>query len=201
VFDIVQIILLIRAQPELISKPTHHIAEEDLIKALTSRDRSALSYLYDHYSGALYGVIIRIVKKETIAEEVLQDVFIKIWERFNSYNAAKGKLFTWMLNIARNQAIDKTRSKEISNEQKTSGIEKVVSRIDQQEFSETPVEGIGLKELLKKLPEEQKFVVEYLYFQGYSQSELAEEFNIPLGTVKTRLRLAMQHLRTTLGLK
>jgi RNA polymerase sigma factor (sigma-70 family) len=106
-----------------------------------------------------------------------------------------------MLNIARNQAIDKTRSKEISNEQKTSGIEKVVSRIDQQEFSETPVEGIGLKELLKKLPEEQKFVVEYLYFQGYSQSELAEEFNIPLGTVKTRLRLAMQHLRTTLGLK
>ena len=160
-----------------------------------------MSYLYDHYAGALYGVIIRIVKKETVAEEVLQDVFIKVWERFNSYDAGKGKLFTWMLNIARNQAIDKIRSKEISNEQKTSGIENVVSRIDQEEFSETPVEGIGLKELLKRLPAEQKFVVEYLYFQGYSQSELAEEFNIPLGTVKTRLRLAMQHLRTTLGLK
>jgi RNA polymerase sigma factor (sigma-70 family) len=184
-----------------ISKTTHHIAEQDLIKALSSKDRAALSYLYDHYSGALYGVILRIVRKESIAEEVLQDVFIKIWERFHSYDAAKGKLFTWMLNIARNQAIDKTRSKEISNEQKTSGIENVVSRIDRREFNETAVDGIGLTEVLKKLPEEQKFVVEYLYFQGYSQSELAEEFNIPLGTVKTRLRLAMQHLRTTLGLK
>lgn len=184
-----------------ISKSTHHITEHDLIKGLASKDRSALAYLYDHYSGALFGVILRIVKKETIAEEVLQDVFVKIWERFHSYDAGKGKLFTWMLNIARNQAIDKTRSKEISNEQKTSGIENLVNRIDRQEFGETPVEGIGLKDLLTKLPDEQKFVVEYLYFQGYSQSELAEEFNIPLGTVKTRLRLAMQHLRTTLGLK
>jgi RNA polymerase sigma factor (sigma-70 family) len=149
----------------------------------------------------LYGVIFRVVKKEGIAEEVLQDVFIKIWDKFDSYDASKGKLFTWMLNIARNQAIDKTRSKEISKEQKTSGIENVVSRIDNEEYVEQRIEGIGVKEILKNLPEEQKFVVEYLYFQGYSQSELAEEFNIPLGTVKTRLRLAMQHLRSTLGVK
>jgi RNA polymerase sigma-70 factor (ECF subfamily) len=146
-------------------------------------------------------VIFRILKKEEIAEEVLQDVFIKIWDRFDNYDASKGKLFTWMLNIARNQAIDKTRSKEISKEQKTSGIENVVSRIDSEEYVEQRVEGIGVKDILKNLPQEQKFVVEYLYFQGYSQSELAEEFNIPLGTVKTRLRLAMQQLRTTLGVK
>jgi RNA polymerase sigma-70 factor (ECF subfamily) len=146
-------------------------------------------------------VIFRILKKEEIAEEVLQDVFIKIWDRFDNYDASKGKLFTWMLNIARNQAIDKTRSKEISKEQKTSGIENVVSRIDSEEYVEQRIEGIGVKDILKNLPQEQKFVVEYLYFQGYSQSELAEEFDIPLGTVKTRLRLAMQQLRTTLGVK
>ena len=77
---------------------------------LKAKDKSELEYLYDHYSGALYGVIFRILKKEEIAEEVLQDVFLKIWERFESYDASKGKLFTWLLNVARNQAIDKTRS-------------------------------------------------------------------------------------------
>jgi RNA polymerase sigma factor (sigma-70 family) len=131
----------------------------------------------------------------------LQDVFVKIWDRFENYDASKGKLFTWMLNIARNQAIDKTRSREISKEKKTGGIDNFVNRIDNEEYIEQRVDGIGVKDILKNLPEEQKFVVEYLYFQGYSQSELAEEFNIPLGTVKTRLRLAMQQLRTTLASK
>jgi RNA polymerase sigma-70 factor (ECF subfamily) len=158
-----------------------------------------LEYLYDHYSSALYGVIFRILKKEEIAEEVLQDVFMKIWDRFESYDSTKGKLFTWMVNIARNQAIDKTRSKEISKDSKTSTIEKSVSRIDSEDYIEQKIEGIGVKDILKNLTDDQKFVVEHLYFQGYSQSELAEEFDIPLGTVKTRLRLAMQHLRSTLG--
>ena len=95
------------------------------MKRLQAKDKSALEHLYDNYSGALYGVIFRVIKNEDIAEEVLQDVFLKIWDRFDQYDSAKGKLFTWMLNIARNQAIDKTRSKEISKDQKTRGIEKV----------------------------------------------------------------------------
>jgi len=169
-----------------------------LISKLRAKDRSALEYLYDHYSSALYGVIFRILKKEEIAEEVLQDVFMKIWDRFESYDATKGKLFTWMVNIARNQAIDKTRSKEISKNSKTSTIEKSVHKIDNKDFVEQRIEEIGVKDILRNLTDDQKFVVEQLYFQGYSQSELAEEFNIPLGTVKTRLRLAMQHLRNTL---
>jgi RNA polymerase sigma factor (sigma-70 family) len=177
------------------------MSEPDLVKGLQAKERAALSYLYDHYSGALNGVILRIVKKEEIAEEVLQDVFIRIWDRFDNYDATKGRLFTWMLNIARNQAIDKTRSKEISKEQKTSGIENVVNTIDTQEYIEQRIEGIGVREIMKNLPEEQKFVVEHLYFEGYTQSELADEFNIPLGTIKTRLRLAMKQLRTTLGVK
>jgi RNA polymerase sigma factor (sigma-70 family) len=168
------------------------------VKRLQAKDKSALEFLYDNYSGALYGVIFRVLKNEDISEEVLQDVFLKIWDRFGQYDPTKGKLFTWMLNIARNQAIDKTRSKEISKDQKTRGIENVVSRIDTRERVEQKIEDIGVKDIIKNLPDDQQFVVEYLYFKGYSQSELAEEFNIPLGTVKTRLRLAMQSLRSTL---
>jgi RNA polymerase sigma factor (sigma-70 family) len=176
----------------------NHINEAELVQRLRAKDRSGLEYLYDHYSAALNGVILRIVKKEEVAEEVLQDVFLKIWDRFGSYDETKGRLFTWLVNVARNQAIDKMRSKEIVKEQKTGALEKVVNRIDNQDYIELSVEAIGLKEVLKELPEEQRFVVDYLYLRGYTQSELAEEFNIPLGTVKTRLRLAMQQLRVSL---
>jgi RNA polymerase sigma-70 factor (ECF subfamily) len=123
-------------------------------------------------------------------------VFLKIWDKIESYDPAKGKLFTWMLNLARNQAIDKTRSKEISKEGKTRGIDNLVNRIDKREFAEQGVDSIGVRDILKGLPEEQKFVMENLYFKGYSQSELSDEFNIPLGTVKTRTRLALKQLRS-----
>lgn len=126
---------------------------------------------------------------------------MKIWDRFSSYDSSKGRLFTWMVNVARNQAIDKTRSRELVKEKKTSGIENVVSKIDHSEYVEQRIDSIGVRDILKNLSEEQRFVVEHLYLKGYSQSELAEEFNIPLGTVKTRLRLAMQQLRTSLGVK
>lgn len=183
----------------IINSNKNHIEEVLLVQRLRSKDRSALEYLYDHYSGAIYGVVLRIVRKEEVAEEVLQDVFLKIWDRFGGYDESKGKLFTWMINIARNQSIDKTRSKEIVKENKTSGIENVVSRVDREGYVEQRIDGIGVRDILKDLSEEQRFVVEHLYLKGYSQSELAEEFNIPLGTVKTRLRLAMQHLRLSLG--
>jgi RNA polymerase sigma-70 factor (ECF subfamily) len=169
------------------------------VSRLRGKDRLALEYLYDNYSGALYGAILRIVRKEDIADEVLQDVFLKIWDKFESYDSTKGKLFTWILNVARNQAIDKTRSREISKEKKTTGIDNVVNRIDRSEYLEQGIDDIGVKDILKNLPEEQRFVVEHLYFKGYTQSELADEHNIPLGTIKTRLRLAMKQLRTTLG--
>lgn len=184
---------------EAISTPSHHIAEIDLVSRLKAKDRAALGYLYDNYSAALYGVIYRILPKEDMAEEVLQDVFLKIWDKIESYDAGKGRLFTWMLNIARNQAIDKTRSKEISKDNKTKDIDTLVHTINRQEYQEQQIDGIGVREILNVLPEEQRFVVEYLYFRGYTQSELADESGIPLGTVKTRLRAAMQQLRTLVG--
>ncbi|CAN5323414.1 sigma-70 family RNA polymerase sigma factor [soil metagenome] len=175
------------------------IEESVLIERLSRRDPTALDYLYDHYSGALYSVVLRIVRKEEVAEECLQDVFIKIWDRMVSYDPSKGRLFTWMLNIARNQAIDKTRSKEMSQGRKTDDIDNLVNRIDRQESEETPTDAIGLKELLSKLPEDQQFVIDHLYLKGFTQSELAEESGIPLGTIKTRTRMAMIELRAILN--
>ncbi|NOT74765.1 MAG: sigma-70 family RNA polymerase sigma factor [Cyclobacteriaceae bacterium] len=175
------------------------IEESILIERLCQRDSSALDYLYDHYSGALYSVVLRVVRKEEIAEEVLQDVFIKIWDRMASYDPTKGRLFTWMLNIARNQAIDKTRSREMSQGKKTDDIDNLVNKIDRQESAYSPIEAIGLKEVLTKLPEDQRFVIDHLYLKGFTQSELAEEFGIPLGTIKTRTRMAMKELRSILN--
>jgi RNA polymerase sigma factor (sigma-70 family) len=162
---------------------------------LKNRDRGALDVLYDRYSGALYGVILRIIRQEDLADEILQDAFLKIWDKIDSYDAAKGRLFTWMLNVARNQAIDKTRSKEISKQSKTGDIENFVGIIDRSESGSLPVDTIGLGEALDKLPEDQRFVVDRLYLKGYTQSELAEESGIPLGTIKTRLRIGMLVLR------
>lgn len=139
-----------------------------------------------------------MINNEAIAEEILQDVFLKIWDRIGQYDESKGRLFTWMLNLARNQAIDKTRSREMSNDKKTNDLESIVSTIENQTNLEQNVDAIGLVEVLELLPEDQKFVVTYLYLKGYTQSELAKEFNIPLGTVKTRLRLALIDLRTRL---
>jgi RNA polymerase sigma factor (sigma-70 family) len=172
-----------------------------LIARLIKKDQSALDYLYDHYSSALYGVVFRILKKEETAEEVLQDIFLKVWDKIESYDPSKGKLFTWMINIARNQAIDKTRSKEASKGKKTDDIDLLVNKIDRQENTEMEVDAIGLKEVLLKLSEDQRFIVTQLYLKGYTQSEVAEEFDIPLGTVKTRLRLAMIELRSILAIK
>jgi RNA polymerase sigma factor (sigma-70 family) len=180
----------------VITASSLYIDEKNLVDRLKSKDKSALDYLYDHYSGALFGVVSRVIKKEEVAEEVLQDAFLKIWDKIHSYDPEKGRLFTWMLNLTRNLAIDKTRSREISKEGKTSGIDNLVNRIEKREFAEQGIDSIGVKDILNVLPEEQKFVVEHLYFKGYSQSELADEFSIPLGTVKTRLRLAMKQLRS-----
>lgn len=182
-------------------KTKNHIEETDLVAGLQRHEHSFLEYLYDHYSGTLYSIILRIVRKEEVAQEVLHDAFIKIWDKIGSYDSSKGKLFTWLLNVTRNLAIDRTRSKEISQLRKTDDIDLLVNKIDKQEQSFSEVESIGIKEVLQRLPEEQKFIVEQLYLKGYTQSEVAEEFNIPLGTVKTRLRLAMTELRTLLNIR
>jgi RNA polymerase sigma factor (sigma-70 family) len=172
-----------------------HTSEEELVARLQRSDRGAYEYLYDNYSAALYGVIFRIVANEETANDVLQEAFIKIWNGIGSYDAKKGKLFTWMLNISRNMAIDKTRSKDFNNNRKNQSTENVVSQLGRLKTDSIRPEHIGLAELVDKLDPNEKFLIDLMYFKGYTQSEIAEEYNIPLGTVKTRLRNATMNLR------
>ncbi len=165
---------------------------------MKSKDKKGFDYLYDNYSTALFGIIDAILKREAYSEEILHDTFIKIWQKMDDYDASKGRFFTWMLNIARNTAIDKLRSKEYKSTTKTDDLSNFVNIVDRDSPEVTQSDYIGVREVLDKLPEEQKFLIEKMYFEGYSQSELAEEFTIPLGTIKTRVRSGMSKLRVLL---
>ena len=172
--------------------------EEEIIAGLRARDRKTTEYLYEKYSRALFAVISRIISDQDIAEEVFHDAFIKITRKIDSYEESKGRLYTWMANICRNSAIDKLRSKEISQTTKTNTIDDFVFGLEGQSGTMEQVEGIGVKELMNQLNEDQRFIIEYIYFQGYTHSELSEEFDIPLGTVKSRVRAALQVLKKNL---
>jgi RNA polymerase sigma factor (sigma-70 family) len=167
--------------------------ETELISALKSGDKNALGVVYDRYGAALYGVVLRIVQSPEVAEEVVQDVFLKIFRNIASFDENKGKFYTWAVNIARNSAIDATRTSDYRNRQKTDQFDFVVYR---ESNPATPfVEGIGLKELVGKLDEKHRKVIDLAYFQGYTQTEIEQALNIPIGTVKTRMRLAIKELR------
>lgn len=171
------------------------LTEEELVHSLRNREKIAIEALYDMYSASLFGVILRIVNDDAIAEDVLQETFVKIWNSFSSYSTDKGRLFTWMVNIARNLAIDKVRSKDFRNQNKNQDIENTVSVIDEQQSTTYKPELLGIKDLVATLRPEQKSILDLVYFKGYTHVEAADELGIPLGTVKTRLRMAIQALR------
>ena len=171
------------------------LTEEELVRSLRNREKIAIEALYDMYSASLFGVISRIVNETTIAEDVLQETFVKIWSSFSSYSTDKGRLFTWMVNIARNLAIDKIRSKDFRNQHKNQDIENTVNVIDEQRSTTYKPELLGIKDMVGTLRPEQKSILDLVYFKGYTHVEVAEELGIPLGTVKTRLRMAIQELR------
>lgn len=175
-----------------------YIDEHFLVVRLKEQDKNALSFLYDHYSAALYGVVLRIVKKETIAEEVLQDAFIKIWKNIGQYSASRGRLFTWMFKLARNMAIDRLRSKEMQRALKTDAVADHLLYIDKNVYDQQQIDSIGLDRLFSGLPVEQSLIMSLLYLKGYTHAQVAKEYQIPLGTVKTRHRMAMVHLRKLL---
>ena len=171
--------------------------EAELLQGLQSHDEHAFSFLYDHYSKALFSIIFTIIPQQELAEDVLQEVFVKIWQNIKLYDASKGRLYTWMLNIARNQSIDRTRSKDFSNRSKTTELLETV--YNNRQVAEAKIDDVGLNNTLSKLPDESRRLLELAYYQGYTQEEIAKMLNIPLGTVKTRIRTTIIHLRKILS--
>jgi RNA polymerase sigma-70 factor (ECF subfamily) len=170
--------------------------EQELVAALKYRDNLAFAFLYDNYSGALDSIIRQIITDNgELAADVLQEVFINIWRKIESYDQTKGRLFTWMLNIARNASIDTLRSKSYQNAQKNQELPENVYKGASNQTTQQNVDNIGLKKLLEKLKPEHRVLVELAYFKGFTHEEIAEMMTIPLGTVKTRIRNALLQLR------
>jgi RNA polymerase sigma-70 factor (ECF subfamily) len=167
-----------------------------LITRLQRQDRAAIGELYDAYGSALFGVVLRIVQSRELAEQVLQDTFVKAWRNGASYDASKGRLFTWLVNIARNTAIDATRTAYFQHYRKTDSLENLVHKPGGESVNP---DHLGLRDVVNSLDEKYKSLIDLVYFKGYTQEEVADETGIPLGTVKTRLRYAIGELRKLFG--
>lgn len=175
---------------------TQTMQDQQLINRLKQQDRVAIGELYDAYGGALFGVVLRIVQSRELAEQVLQDTFVKAWRHGASYDASKGRLFTWLLNIARNTAIDATRTSYFQHYRKTDSLDNLVHKPGGDALNP---DHLGVREVVGRLDEKYKSLIDLVYFKGYTQEEAAEETGIPLGTIKTRLRYAINELRGIFG--
>ena len=168
---------------------------ETLVSKFQEKDERAFESLYNMYSESMHGVIYNIVRDHDIAQEVMQDVFIKAWHKADSYNSSKGRFFTWILNIARNAAIDKTRSKSFKNSAKNLNADYFVDILPTQDNLDNTTDAIGIAKFVGKLAEKCKKVIDLLYFKGYTQKEASETLDMPIGTIKTHNRNCIKELR------
>jgi RNA polymerase sigma-70 factor (ECF subfamily) len=181
--------------------------DEALIARLAAGDRAALDLLYDRYAGPVYALVLRIIADRQAAEDLLQEVFLRVWQRAATYQANRGRPLTWVLGIAHNLAIDEVRRRR----RRPQGVEERDDATVDNLLAAMPSEEPGPAEqawerlcraqisaALQQLPPAQRAIIELAYFEGYTQSQMAERLGEPLGTVKTRLRLGMQKLRDLL---
>lgn len=171
----------------------HFSSDQEFINRLKLRDRVAFERAYDQYSGALYNIVLKITGTEALAEDVLQSAFLKIWKALPDYDPGKGTVFTWMLNVARNTAIDVVRRK--NNQPDIQDLENNVSIINLASPEALNEDTLDLKEQVNKLKPEYRMVIDAVYFYGLTHEEAAKKLDLPLGTLKTRVRQAMSALK------
>ncbi len=172
------------------------ISETELLERIRNADEGAFSLLYKNYSTALYGIIYRILKDEDEAMDLLQEAFVKIWKNIMHYDQSRGRLFTWMSNLTRNLTIDRIRSADYKNHERQNYVrDNSIAAIDGFKHNQINTDIIGLKGSIAFLSDEHQYIINKVYFEGFTQADLADELNIPLGTLKTRLRAAISELR------
>jgi len=179
----------------MLSNDCHSEKERILVHRLVAGDLIAFNEIYRLYFHPVYSNAVKITRDPAVAEDILQEVFINIWRKIETYDQTKGRLFTWMLNIARNASIDTLRSKSYQNSQKNQELPDNVYKSVANQTILMNVDNIGLKKVLEKLKAEHRVLVELAYFKGFTHEEISEMMGIPLGTVKTRIRNALLQLR------
>lgn len=173
------------------------LSDTDLMRRVRQRDQQALSALYSRYGAAIYSLAMRMLQNQTQAEEVTQDIFLRVWERADRWDSERGKLSSWLLTMTRYASIDRIRSENrrpLLSEIDLDEMPQLVSqmaRVDEPRWQD----GQLLRRLLGELPREQSELIEKAFFGGMTHTDLSESMNLPLGTVKTRIRLGLQKLK------
>ncbi len=174
--------------------------DQELIERLRRRDPDAMSDLYDRYSRVVYSVILRIVRNASVAEELVQESFLRAWNRGSDFDSTRGRIGPWLLTIARNRAIDYLRSTAGQQQATTFELvssEKVSLFVNTEDRMVDQEQARRIRAAFSQLNENQRQVLELAYFEGLSQSEMAEKLGQPLGTIKTWVRTALTTLRGT----
>ncbi len=169
-----------------------------LVHMIKSRNEKGFHILYDNYSGALFSIIIKLVRRTDVAEDVLQEVFLKIWKHIDGYDPARGTLFTWMLNIARYNAIDYLRSLAYQQQSQQISIDQSAFQIDSIGAADSLTDEVEFKDLKSKtqlFDPKYTEVIDLIFFHGWTYKQTAEILNLPLGTVKTRARKGLSMLK------
>ncbi len=176
----------------------------EVVARIVQREEAAVGLLYDRYASHLYALLLRILREQSEAEDALQEVFLRVWDRAGTYNEALGSPVVWLTRIARNLAIDHLRSKRAHTRKLEDDLEQH-AELQADDHTASPEHAASQSQqrayivaALSTLPREQRVLIESAYFQGFTQSELAERFQLPLGTVKTRIRTGMMALRREL---
>jgi len=181
----------------LLVQPSY--TDQQLIDLLKRKDQRAYIYLYDNYAAALFGMIKRIVGESEESTDLLQETFVKIWRNIDQFDASKGRLFTWLVQVARNTAIDFKRSSQSKRNNQTNSIELMITDEDEKWVTYISTDHLGLNKVMERLREDYRIIIDMAYFQGYTQDEISKVLDIPLGTVKTRARAALIQLKQILG--
>jgi RNA polymerase sigma-70 factor (ECF subfamily) len=180
-------------------------ADDRLVRALEQRDQRALESLYDRYGDYVYSVCLRMVGDVQLAEDITQEVFLRLWRRPDLYDDQRGRFVTWLLSVARNRAIDERRSRGRRFKHETPpslAAEEMLAGASSEEAEDAAVlsdERVVIEKALATLPAEQRLAIQLAYFGGYTQQEIASGLRQPLGTIKTRIRLGLQKLRQVLA--
>lgn len=170
--------------------------ESQIIALLQSNPASAVSRIMDSYGDALYGLVCRMIPEKEVADEIVQDALVKVWQNAGSYDPSKGKLYTWLARITWNTALDKVRSGSYKRAKKSESLD---TNVYAQNLTEqTEHADVGVQKAISRLDEKYREVIDLVYFSGYSHSEASELLQIPIGTVKSRVRIAIRELHVAL---
>lgn len=178
--------------------------DETLVRRIAQRDANAFAQLYDRHADLVYSVALRVLADPALAQDAAQDVFLRLWRNPAAYDAARGRFVSWLVSVARNRAVDEVRMRGRRRLREVGDHASVDDppdgrAEDPQVAVQVQADRLAVRRALAQLPPEQRVALEMAYFSGLTQQEIAEHLHQPLGTIKTRTRLAMKKLRSMLS--